>query len=256
LAGKETPLPENQSITFDTEHLQKVKIELKFIRLLSDPSGRSASVFIGPAFEYQLHNDFNATIANQPVDPPKFGGGNGNIEAGFNTFIGDPNINFSASYSNGKNKESIDGLLKFLWAIGGNADKGDKEKKIEKVEEVKEKGYELKKVVYHAFGEFELSQDAKNTLNENVKYLKENPEVKVVLEGHADERGTRKYNEGLGYKRAQKVKEYYESKGIEGSRMKIESYSEDVLADTGSSEQAHSKNRRVVTRIVGSKVMN
>ncbi|MDR2045544.1 MAG: autotransporter outer membrane beta-barrel domain-containing protein, partial [Rickettsiales bacterium] len=67
LAGKDTPLPENQSISFDTEHLQKVKIGLKFIRLLSDPSGHSASAFIGPAFEYQLHNDFNATISGQPV---------------------------------------------------------------------------------------------------------------------------------------------------------------------------------------------
>ncbi|MDR3124577.1 MAG: OmpA family protein, partial [Endomicrobium sp.] len=76
------------------------------------------------------------------------------------------------------------------------------------------------------------------------------PEVKVVLEGHADERGTRKYNEGLGYKRAEKVKEFYESKGIDGSRMTIESYGEDKLADTASTEEAHSKNRRVVTRIV------
>ena len=75
-----------------------------------------------------------------------------------------------------------------------------------KVEKVKEKECELKKVVYHAFGEFELSQDAKNTLNENVAYLINNPEVKVVLEGHADERGTGKYNIKLGKKRAQKVK--------------------------------------------------
>ncbi|MDR1244011.1 MAG: OmpA family protein [Endomicrobium sp.] len=250
LTGEKTPLPENQSISFDTEHLQKIKIGLKFIRLLSDPSGHPAAAFIGPAFEYQLHNDFNATIENQPVDSPKFGGGNANIEAGFNTFIGDLNINLSASYSNGKNKESVDGLLKFLWAIGGNTDKRAEEKKVEKA---KEKGYELKKVVYHAFGEFELSQEAKNTLNENVQYLINNPGVKVVLEGHADERGTRKYNEGLGYKRAEKVKEYYESKGIEGSRMKVESYGEDMLADTTSTEEAHSKNRRVVTRVVGTK---
>ncbi|MDR2067046.1 MAG: OmpA family protein, partial [Endomicrobium sp.] len=77
------------------------------------------------------------------------------------------------------------------------------------------------------------------------------PDVKVILEGHADERGTRKYNIDLGRKRAQKVKEYYESKGIEGSRMKIESYGEDMLEDTGISEEAHAKNRRVVTRVVG-----
>jgi peptidoglycan-associated lipoprotein len=50
-----------------------------------------------------------------------------------------------------------------------------------------------------------LSQDAKNTLNENVQYLINNPDLKVVLEGHADERGTGKYNMDLGRKRAQKV---------------------------------------------------
>ncbi|MDR2617103.1 MAG: OmpA family protein, partial [Endomicrobium sp.] len=64
---------------------------------------------------------------------------------------------------------------------------------------------------------------------------------------------TRKYNEELGYKRAEKVKEYYENKGIDSSRMTIESYGEDKLADDRSSEEAHSKNRRVVARVVGSR---
>ena len=51
----------------------------------------------------------------------------------------------------------------------------------------------------------------------------------------------------MGEARAKKVKEYYESKGIKGSRIKIESYGEDMLIDS----RNHAKNRRVVTRVVG-----
>ncbi|WP_373470281.1 OmpA family protein, partial [Candidatus Endomicrobiellum cubanum] len=50
--------------------------------------------------------------------------------------------------------------------------------------------------------------------------------------------------------RAKKVKEYYESKGIKGSRIKIESYGEDMLIDTRNHEQAHSINRRVFTKVI------
>jgi peptidoglycan-associated lipoprotein len=180
------------------------------------------------------------------------GGGRGIIEAGFNSSYKNLSIDLSSKYSDGNAGNSISGLLKFSYKIGPCGRKEDRVQK-GKSNEDKYKEHELKKVVYYGFEEFELSQDAKNTLNENVQYLINNPDVKVILEGHADERGTRKYNMELGKKRAQKVKEYYESKGVEGSRMKIESYGEDKLEETGSSEQAHSKNRRVVTRVVATK---
>jgi peptidoglycan-associated lipoprotein len=56
-----------------------------------------------------------------------------------------------------------------------------------------------------------LSKEQKEELKENVEYLINNPDVKVVVEGHADESGTRKYNIGLAHMRAEKLKEYYES---------------------------------------------
>ena len=68
----------------------------------------------------------------------------------------------------------------------------------------------------------------------------------IVIEGHADERGTREYNIGLGARRANEVRNYLLSKGIEYERMTTISYGKDKPAVEGHDESAWSKNRRAV----------
>ena len=89
-----------------------------------------------------------------------------------------------------------------------------------------------------------LSQSGRDALLENVAIMQANPQIKVQLQGHADERGTTDYNLALGQKRANAVRQYMEASGISGSRLTITSYGEEVPRSTGNSEQAWSQNRR------------
>ncbi len=70
--------------------------------------------------------------------------------------------------------------------------------------------------IYFAFDRYDLRVDARETLDANAKWLKENPSVRVEIEGHCDERGTSEYNLGLAAKRAQAARDYLVSVGIVG----------------------------------------
>ena len=89
-----------------------------------------------------------------------------------------------------------------------------------------------------------LGQTGRDALLENVEIMQANPQIKVQLQGHADERGTTDYNLALGQKRANAVRQYMEVSGISGSRLTITSYGEDAPRLAESSEQAWSQNRR------------
>lgn len=99
--------------------------------------------------------------------------------------------------------------------------------------------------VYFAFDAYLLSSEARNALTSNAALLDENKLVQVIIEGHADERGSDDYNLALAEKRALSAKRYLESLGIDAERMKIISYGEDKPAVAGKDEAAWSKNRRV-----------
>lgn len=104
------------------------------------------------------------------------------------------------------------------------------------------------KVVYFDLDSSFLKRKYKKRLSKNVvKWIKANPKLKVVIEGHADERGTHAYNKELGMKRAKAVKKFLISKGISSSRIKTISYGETRPADKGNNESAWKKNRRAVT---------
>ena len=75
-------------------------------------------------------------------------------------------------------------------------------------------------------------------------WLRANSGVSVILEGHADERGTREYNLALGERRATAAKNYLVALGISGSRVGTISYGKERPADPGSNEAAWAKNRR------------
>jgi peptidoglycan-associated lipoprotein len=101
--------------------------------------------------------------------------------------------------------------------------------------------------VFFGFDSSDLSQNAQRTLQRQAEWMKMNPDLKITLEGHCDERGTREYNLALGERRAAAAKNYLVSLGINADRMSIISYGKEHPVDPASNEVAWSKNRRAVT---------
>jgi len=99
--------------------------------------------------------------------------------------------------------------------------------------------------IYFEFDAATLSDDAKTTLKKNAETLLGNVDVRVRLEGHADERGSTQYNLALGERRANAVKTYLSTLGVSVGRMELVSYGEEKGADAGHDDAAWSKNRRV-----------
>ena len=103
--------------------------------------------------------------------------------------------------------------------------------------------------VFFEFDKYSLKAKARQTLERQATFLKNNAGVKVVLQGHADERGTREYNLALGERRANSAKDYLVALGINPNRITIISYGKERPAVAGSNEAAWSQNRRAVTVI-------
>ena len=101
--------------------------------------------------------------------------------------------------------------------------------------------------VFFATNESVLTTASRETLRKQAAWLRKNSKVTVVLEGHADERGTREYNLALGERRANAAKDYLMTYGISGNRISVISYGKERPVDSGSNPLAWSKNRRSVT---------
>ena len=101
--------------------------------------------------------------------------------------------------------------------------------------------------VFFATNESVLTTASRETLRKQAAWLRKNPDVTVVLEGHADERGTREYNLALGERRANSAKDYLMTYGISSSRISVISYGKERPVDSGSNPLSWSKNRRSVT---------
>ena len=101
--------------------------------------------------------------------------------------------------------------------------------------------------VFFATNESVLTTASRETLRKQAAWLRKNSEVSVVLEGHADERGTREYNLALGERRANAAKDYLMTYGISSSRISVISYGKERPVDSGSNPLSWSKNRRSVT---------
>jgi peptidoglycan-associated lipoprotein len=100
------------------------------------------------------------------------------------------------------------------------------------------------KDVYFDFDRYDLNADARTILRGNADWLKSNPRARVEIEGHCDERGTGEYNLALGAKRAQAVREYLTSLGIDGARLSTISYGEEIPICKEQSEECWRQNRR------------
>ncbi|MCH7863812.1 MAG: peptidoglycan-associated lipoprotein Pal [Proteobacteria bacterium] len=105
--------------------------------------------------------------------------------------------------------------------------------------------------IYFGFDKFNLKADARQTLDKQGVWLKANPSVTVTIEGHCDERGTREYNLALGDRRANSVKDYLVSLGVNPARLKTISYGKERPVAMGSNDAAWGQNRRGVTRVTG-----
>ena len=101
--------------------------------------------------------------------------------------------------------------------------------------------------VFFATNESILTTKSRDTLRKQAAWLRENPSVSVVVEGHADERGTREYNLALGERRANAAKDYLMTYGISADRISVISYGKERPVDSGSNPLSWSKNRRSVT---------
>jgi peptidoglycan-associated lipoprotein len=98
--------------------------------------------------------------------------------------------------------------------------------------------------VFFDFDKSILRPDAKATLDNNIEWLKTNPDIRIVVEGHADERGTNEYNLALGNRRAKAVRGYLVAGGIDSKRISTISYGEERPFVLGHDESAWKWNRR------------
>ena len=101
--------------------------------------------------------------------------------------------------------------------------------------------------VFFATNESVLTTASRDTLRKQATWLRANSEITVVLEGHADARGTREYNLALGERRANAAKDYLMTYGVSSNRISVISYGKERPVDSGSNPLAWSKNRRSVT---------
>ena len=101
--------------------------------------------------------------------------------------------------------------------------------------------------VFFATNESVLTTASRDTLRKQAEWLRKNSKINVVLEGHADERGTREYNLALGERRANAAKDYLMTYGISANRISVISYGKERPVDSGSNPLAWSKNRRSET---------
>jgi peptidoglycan-associated lipoprotein len=93
----------------------------------------------------------------------------------------------------------------------------------------------------------DIDAEDQATLRSQATYLKQFPNVRVTIEGHADERGTREYNLALGERRANAAKNYLASLGIDAGRISTISYGKERPDAIGSDEASWARNRRAVT---------
>ncbi|RCX28429.1 peptidoglycan-associated lipoprotein Pal [Thioalbus denitrificans] len=101
------------------------------------------------------------------------------------------------------------------------------------------------RVFYFDFDSFMIKDEDRSTISAHGEFLAANPDAKVRLEGHADERGSREYNIALGERRANAVRQLLQLQGVAAGQIETVSYGEERPAGLGHDEQSWSLNRRV-----------
>ncbi len=101
------------------------------------------------------------------------------------------------------------------------------------------------RVVYFAYDSSEVEDEYRDVIAAHALYLADHPEVTVTLEGHADERGSREYNIGLGERRAQSLGQFLVLQGVSENQVQTISYGEERPVALGHEEASWRQNRRV-----------
>jgi peptidoglycan-associated lipoprotein len=113
----------------------------------------------------------------------------------------------------------------------------------------------LEEIVYFDFDESTIRSDAQEALARKVPILRANPNVRLRVVGHTDERGSVEYNLALGMRRANAVRDYLTGFGIEAGRFDTVSMGEDMPLDPGSNEAAWARNRRAEFTVSGGETL-
>jgi peptidoglycan-associated lipoprotein len=101
--------------------------------------------------------------------------------------------------------------------------------------------------VFFALDSHSIDAEDRTTLDAQAEWLQRYPNVRVTIEGHADERGTREYNLALGDRRATAARDYLQSRGVAADRMTVISWGKERPQNPASNEEAWAQNRRAVT---------
>lgn len=105
--------------------------------------------------------------------------------------------------------------------------------------------------VLFAVDQSNLSEEGRTVLDGQATWLLSNTDFTAIIEGHADEQGTREYNVALGARRANSAREYLISRGVAGNRLRTVSYGKERPIEVCSNEACYAKNRRAVTVLAG-----
>ncbi len=106
--------------------------------------------------------------------------------------------------------------------------------------------------VYFAFDKFDFTHDAStdNYFDRSKEYIEQNSEVNLAITGYTDATGSEKYNQALGYRRAETMMNYFERKGLPADKIVMESKGEKEPADDNSTDKGRANNRRTVITII------
>lgn len=108
--------------------------------------------------------------------------------------------------------------------------------------------------VFFGYDRFDLSAEARSVLERQAAWLRQYPNVRILVAGNCDERGTREYNLALGARRAAAARDYLVSLGIAANRVESVSYGKERPLDARANEEAWSVNRNAHTNIVSGAV--
>jgi peptidoglycan-associated lipoprotein len=103
---------------------------------------------------------------------------------------------------------------------------------------------ELGTMIHFDFDRYDLKPEARQVLTRKAEIMKQYPEIKLVIEGHCDQRGTAEYNLALGERRARAAADYLVNLGVPTAKLSIVSYGKERPMDPGQNEAAWAKNRR------------
>jgi peptidoglycan-associated lipoprotein len=108
----------------------------------------------------------------------------------------------------------------------------------------------MSNTVHFAYDQYDIDPEARRILDDQARWLTGHPGVRITIEGHCDERGTREYNLGLGDRRANAAKNYLAARGVPASQITTISYGKERPVALGSDESSWAQNRRAVTIVI------